>query len=65
MNTDKIGTANLPAITNASNGYTLFFRDIGSVELTINPAGNETINGQAPETLTIDQWRLIHCDSTG
>ena len=65
LNTDNIGTANLPAITNASNGYTLFFRNMRSIELTINPAGEETINGKATKTLTMDQWRLIHCDSIG
>lgn len=58
-------TANLPPVTEAQNGYSVFLRNIGTGTLTIDPNGSELIDGGGTSALATDQWRWIRSDGTG
>lgn len=57
-------TCHLPPVVEAGNGFTLVVRNIGAGDLTVDPNGNEQLDGLASVTLKTDEWRWIRCDGS-
>ena len=57
-------TCSLPAAATAGNGFNLILRNIGSGDLTVDPNGAETIDGESTLTVSTDETYWIRCDGS-
>ena len=62
--TGGLGTFNLPSAITAGNGWFFNVRNSGTGDLTLDPAGGETINGSASIVLSPNDSAVIATDGT-
>ncbi len=58
------GTLSLPAVATATNGYFVFIRNGGTGQLTVDPAGSETINGASTLVLQPSDSIIVVCSGS-
>jgi hypothetical protein len=62
--TGALGTVALPAAASLTNGWYVNIRNNGTGDLTIDPSGGETINGDSTLTLAIEDSCTVVTDGT-